>query len=160
LNRRLLFVILLLVLGLAVLATAVQGAALWNVEAVRSFQGSGALRLPMVAITTLGSEGFFLLLALLVFWCINKPLGMDMALLLTITGAANLTLKALLQGQRPFWSNPALQLTSAASFSTPSGHAAHATALFGYLAWWLAGRRRVGAGLAPAQEGRLQAHSS
>jgi membrane-associated phospholipid phosphatase len=95
----------------------------------------------MLAITTIGSEGFFLLLALLVFWCIDKPLGMDMALLLTITGAVNLTLKALLQGQRPFWSDAALKLAAAASFSTPSGHASHATALFGYLAWWLAGRR-------------------
>jgi membrane-associated phospholipid phosphatase len=91
----------------------------------------------MEAVTTLGSEGFFLLLAVLVFWCIDKPLGVDMALLLMITGAANITLKALLWGPRPYWSAPLLQLTSAASFSTPSGHAAHATALFGYLAWWL-----------------------
>jgi membrane-associated phospholipid phosphatase len=141
LNRRFFLVFVLLPLGLAGLATALQGAALWDVEAVRVFQGNGALRLPMVAITTLGSEGFFLLLALLVFWCIDKPLGMDIALLLTLTGAANLTLKVLLQGPRPFWSDPALMLAAAASFSTPSGHAAHATALFGYLAWWLAGRQ-------------------
>jgi membrane-associated phospholipid phosphatase len=142
LNRRHLLIIPLLAVGLAGMATLLQGMTLWDVEAVRSFQGSGAFRLPMEAITTLGSEGFFLLLALLVFWCVNKPLGIDMALLLTITGAVNLTLKVLLQGPRPFWSDPALQLASAANFSTPSGHAAHATVLFGYLAWWLARRPR------------------
>lgn len=140
-TRRQLLIIPLVALGLAGMATALQGPTLWDVEAVRSFQGHGVLSLPMEAVTTVGSEGFLLGLTLLVFWCINKPLGIDMALLLIITGAVNITLKALLQGQRPFWSDLTLRLTSAASFSTPSGHAAHATVLFGYLAWWLVGRR-------------------
>jgi membrane-associated phospholipid phosphatase len=136
-----LFIIPLLALGLAVLAIAVQGVALWDVEAVRSFQGSAALKLPAEAITTLGSEEFFLLLLSLVYWCIDKPLGIDLALLLMITGTANITLKALLQRPRPFWSDAALRLTSGPSFSTPSGHAANATVLFGYLAWRFAGKR-------------------
>ena len=141
-SRRSFLLIPLLALGMAALATALQGPALWDVQAVRAFQGNGALKLPMEAITTLGSEGFFLPLLLLVFWCIDKPLGIDLALLLMITGSANITLKALFQGPRPFWSDLSLRLTSGSSFSTPSGHASHATVLFGYLAWWLVGRRR------------------
>jgi membrane-associated phospholipid phosphatase len=141
LNRRLFLIVLLLALGVAVLATAIQGPALWDVESVRSFQGSAALKLPMEAVTTLGSEEFFLLLLSLVFWCIDKELGIDLALLLMIAGTVNITLKAFLQRPRPFWSNPALRLTSGPSFSTPSGHAANATVLFGYLAWRFAGRR-------------------
>lgn len=136
-NRTPLLTGLAIAIGIAVLATSLQGPALWDVEAVHAFQDRGALRLPMEAITTLGSEGFFLVSVLLVFWCNNKPLGIDMALLLLITGAANIALKALLRSPRPFWSEPGLQLTSGTSFSTPSGHAAHATVLFGYLAWWL-----------------------
>jgi membrane-associated phospholipid phosphatase len=153
LNRSSFLVVFALAIGIAVLATALQGSVLWNVETVRVFQGHGGLRFPMEAITTLGSEDFLVLLVSLVFWCINKPLGIDMALLLVICGATNITLKALLQTPRPFWSNLSLRLTSAESFSTPSGHAANSTALLGYLAWWLAGRRPQGG---QPQDGRPQ----
>jgi len=141
LNRSALLICLLIAIGIAVLATSFQGPALWDVKAIDAFQGHGALMLPMRAVTTLGSQGFLVLFVLLVFWCLNKPLGADLALLLVITGAANVTLKTLLQDPRPFWSDPALQLTSGTSFSTPSGHAAHATVVFGYLAWWLVAGR-------------------
>jgi membrane-associated phospholipid phosphatase len=141
LNRTSLLTCLALAIGVAVLATALQGPALWDVRAIGAFQGNGTFKPAMQAITTLGSQGFLLLLLLLVFWCVNKPLGIDMALLLLITGVANVALKALLRSPRPFWSEPALQLTSGTSFSTPSGHAAHATVLFGYLAWWLVAGR-------------------
>jgi membrane-associated phospholipid phosphatase len=140
-SRRSFLLIPLLALGMAALATVLRGQASWDLQAVRAFQGNGELRSPMEAITTLGSEGFFLPLLLLVFWCINKPLGLDMVLLLMISGSANITLKALVQGPRPFWSDLSLRLTSGPSFSTPSGHAANTTVLFGYLAWWLVGRR-------------------
>jgi membrane-associated phospholipid phosphatase len=137
LNRRLFLIIPMLALGLAGLATLLQGATLWNVGVVRSFQGSGALRLPIEAVTTLGSEEFFLLFLSLVFWCIDKPLGVDFAVLVTLAATANIALKALLQRPRPFWSDPALRLATGGSFSTPSGHAANSTVIFGYLAWWL-----------------------
>jgi membrane-associated phospholipid phosphatase len=141
LNRSPLLICLAITVGIAVLATTLQGPALWDVRAIAAFQGNGTLKPVMEAVTTLGSQGFLLILVLLVFWCVNKPLGIDMALLLVITGAANVTLKTLLQSPRPFWSDSALHLTSAESFSTPSGHAAHATVLFGYLAWWLVAGR-------------------
>jgi membrane-associated phospholipid phosphatase len=141
LNRSRLLIIAALAIGIAVLATALQGPGLWDVEAVRDFQGSGALRLPMEVVTTLGADAFLLALVLLIFWCIDRSLGVDLVLLLTISGAANITLKSLLQGPRPFWSDLSLRLTSGRSFSTPSGHAANSTVLFGYLAWWLARRR-------------------
>jgi membrane-associated phospholipid phosphatase len=144
LNRSRLLIIAALGIGIAVLATALQGPALWDVAAVRAFQGSGALRLSMEAVTTLGAEGFFLAFVLLVFWCIDRSLGIDLVLLLTISGTVNITLKALLQGPRPFWTDPSLRLASGPSFSTPSGHAANSTALFGYLAWRLAGRSQDG----------------
>jgi membrane-associated phospholipid phosphatase len=137
LTRRLFLIIPMLGLCLAGLATLLQGATLWNVGVVRSFQGSGALRLPVEAVTTLGSQEFFLLFLSLVFWCIDKPLGIDLAVLVTLAATANITLKALLQRPRPFWSDRALRLASGASFSTPSGHAANSTVIFGYLAWWL-----------------------
>jgi len=60
--------------------------------------GERRAQLPMEAITTLGAEGFFLPLVLLVFWCIDKPLGMDLALLLMISGSVNITLKRCSRG--------------------------------------------------------------
>jgi membrane-associated phospholipid phosphatase len=141
LNRRVLLLIVLVALGVAILATVLAGATLWDVATVRAFQGSGALRLPAQAVTTFGAQEFFLLLLSLVFWCIDKPLGIDLALLLTIAGTANIMLKAFLHLPRPFWSDPALQLTSGSSYSTPSGHAANSTVFLGYMAWWLAARR-------------------
>jgi membrane-associated phospholipid phosphatase len=154
LNRSSLLVLLALALGIAVLATALQGPALWDVRAVRAFQGGGTLRLPMEAVTTLGADVFFLAFVLLIFWCIDRSLGIDLMVLLTICATANITLKALLQGPRPFWSDLSLRLTSGPSFSTPSGHASNSTVLFGYLAWWLAGRPR-GRPLAARPQGSL-----
>jgi membrane-associated phospholipid phosphatase len=142
LNRSSLLTVLALAVGIAVLATVLQGPTLWDVQAVRVFQGGGALRLPMESVTALGADAFFLAFVLLIFWCIDRSLGIDLVLLLTICATANITLKALFQGPRPFWSDLSLRLTSGPSFSTPSGHASNSTVLFGYLAWWLTGRPR------------------
>jgi membrane-associated phospholipid phosphatase len=154
LNRSTPLIVLVIAIGIPLAATARLGPALWDVDPVRAFQGAGALRLPMEVITTLGAEKFVLALVLLLFWCIDKPLGIDLALLLTISGAANITLKALLQGPRPFWRDLSLRLASGPSFSTPSGHAANSTVLFGYLAWRLARRRPQSGG--PQRSGRPQ----
>ena len=63
-------------------------------------------------------------------------------MLLVLSSFTNTALKSFFKHSRPFWEAPALQLGEASSFSTPSGHAQTSAALFGYLAWFVADKRR------------------
>jgi membrane-associated phospholipid phosphatase len=127
----------------ALIATLLWRDWLWSTAGNRALQSLGGwLTAPMRAITFLGDEVFYLLMMPLVYWCIHKGLGADFAALIVISGFANGCLKSLVKRSRPFWEAPGLQLSRAVSFSTPSGHAQSSAALYGYLAWFLAGRGR------------------
>lgn len=131
----------LLAIVLAATLTFIFGVALWDNDPIRTLQGAGGgVTALMQFFTFLGSEMFFLLLAPLVYWCINKSLGADMGVLLVLSGVVNGLLKTFLKHPRPFWSNPTLQLSDASGFSLPSGHAQNSTVVYGYLALWLAGK--------------------
>jgi membrane-associated phospholipid phosphatase len=135
---RTLIAIPVLALGLALLATVIYGPALWDVAGVRAVQAVGSwLRVPMQVISFLGSPEFFLLLVPLVFWCLDKALGVDLGILLLLSGFVNGIAKASFKYPRPFWSDPFLKLSGATSFSLPSGHAQGTATLFGYLIWYL-----------------------
>jgi len=145
-----------LALVLAVVLTVLFGTTLWSVIAVQAVQGNGGLKTPMALLSFLGTEEFYLVLLPLLYWCINKGLGADLGVLLVFSGFINSALKAFFKHPRPFWENFALKLSDETSFSLPSGHAQNSTAIFGYLAWSLAGGsgrahrrglRRVGAAL-------------
>ena len=64
---------------------------------------------------------------------------MDLGILLVLSSVVNGLLKSFIKHDRPFWDEPALQLSDATSFSTPSGHAQTSAALFGRLAAFLGG---------------------
>ncbi len=146
-NRRTLPLRLSLALLVVVLVlTLLFGAWLWNVAPVRALQALGSWLTPLTrTITFLGDEQFSLILVPLVFWCLNKSLGADLAVLLVASGFVNGVLKAVAKYPRPFWSDAKLALGDATGFSLPSGHAQNATTLGGYLAGWIAaGDPRVG----------------
>ena len=135
--------IALLALAAATALTLVFGAALWDVAGNRAFQALGGwLRTPMVIFTFLGDEQFYLLVIPLVYWCLHKGLGADLGVLLVLSSFTNTALKSFFKHSRPFWEAPALRLSDATSFSTPSGHAQSSAALFGYGAWFGADKRR------------------
>jgi membrane-associated phospholipid phosphatase len=132
-----------LALLVALAATLLAGDWLWSPAGNRAFQGLGGwLTAPMRAVTFLGAEPFYLVAISLIYWCIHKELGADLIVLLVVSGFVNGSIKSLIKRARPFWAAPELQLSSASSFSTPSGHAQSSAALFGYLAWFIAGERR------------------
>jgi membrane-associated phospholipid phosphatase len=136
-------IIAIAALLIALVLTLIFGGALWDVGGNGALQGLGGwLKLPMEIFTFLGDEQFYLLLVPLVYWCLNKELGADLGVLLVLSSFANTALKSFFKHSRPFWEAPALQLGVAGSFSTPSGHAQTSAALFGYLAWFLADKRR------------------
>jgi len=99
-----------------------------------------ALDMFFTGVTLLGTEGFYLLLLPVLVWCLDKKLGLRVALLVLFSAYLNEALKALFQSPRP---DPQVVrwVVSAGGWGFPSGHAQTTTALFGYLALWLRPRR-------------------
>ncbi len=136
-------IVALLALCLASAITLIAGSHLWALDGVRSAQALGGwLKWPMLVFTFLGDEHFYLIALPLVYWCFHKNLGADLGILLVLSSFTNTGLKSLFKHARPFWEAPALKLSDASSFSTPSGHAQNSAALFGQAARFVADRRR------------------
>jgi membrane-associated phospholipid phosphatase len=136
-------IIALVLLAFAALLTVILGSWLWSLDGVRALQALGGwLKLPMQLFTFLGDDLFYLATIPLVYWCIHKELGADLGVLLVLSSFVNGAVKSFLKHSRPFWHDASLRLSAASSFSTPSGHAQASAALFGYLAWFMSGRRR------------------
>ena len=103
------------------------------------------LRLPfitelMLLITHLGEETAFLLIALVVYWCINKRLGYYILSVGFIGTVANQFLKMLFRVPRPWILNPEFTAVEAAKaeatgFSFPSGHTQSSVGTFGAIAF-------------------------
>lgn len=130
-------------LPLALIVTLLAAGWLWSLSGVLGLQALGGwLTAPMRVITFLGDERFYLIAIPMVYWCIHKGLGADLAVLLIISSFINGALKSFIKHNRPFWQEPRLQLDDATSFSTPSGHSQASAALFGHLAWRQANKRR------------------
>jgi membrane-associated phospholipid phosphatase len=125
----------------ALVVTLIAHSWLWSTGGVVALQSLGGwLRAPMRVFTFLGDEQFYLIIIPLVYWCIHKGLGADLGVLLVLSSFTNGLLKSGIKNNRPFWIDPALQLGSATSFSTPSGHAQTSAALFGAVAAHLSRR--------------------
>jgi membrane-associated phospholipid phosphatase len=125
----------------ALAATLLAHSWLWSTGGVVALQSLGGwLRAPMRVFTFLGDEQFYLIFIPLVYWCLHKGLGADLGVLLVLSSFTNGLLKSGIKNNRPFWVEPALQLSSATSFSTPSGHAQTSAALFGVVAAFLSRR--------------------
>ena len=106
-----------------------------SLDLIRALQGLGGwLTSPMLFFTFLGTEEFYMLILPLVFWCINRTLGIELVTLLLASTGLNELAKGLLKLPRPFWIEPKLALSTETSFGLPSGHAQNAMVLWGYLA--------------------------
>lgn len=94
------------------------------------------------AITHLGDETFFMLVSLVVMWCLNKKWGFRI-LLIGVTGSvANQLLKGIFVIPRPWVLDPTFPIVESAreaagGYSFPSGHTHSAASVFGVLAVWL-----------------------
>lgn len=107
----------------------------WAFDLIRAFQSLGAWLTPlMLFFTSLGTEEFFLLAMPLVFWCINRRLGIELSVLLLASAGVNEWVKGLCKLPRPFWLESQVALSTETSFGLPSGHAQHALTIWGYLA--------------------------
>lgn len=93
----------------------------------------------MSAVTYLGDEMFFLFVALILFWCVDKKYGYRFLWIELIGNFCNLGLKVLFHIPRPWDIDPSFAIVEAArsgatGFSFPSGHTQGVAMLFTLLA--------------------------
>ena len=93
----------------------------------------------MLAITTLGEETAFLIIALILFWCVDKYLGYYTLSVGFVGVIANQFLKLLFRIPRPWVIDPDFTIleqarAAATGYSFPSGHTQSAVGTFGSIA--------------------------
>lgn len=92
-----------------------------------------------LGITQMGDEIFFLALALIMFWCINKNMGYFLMSTCFFGVVLNQTLKLAFKVPRPWvrdasFAPVAAAIDAATGYSFPSGHTQNAVSIFGCLA--------------------------
>jgi membrane-associated phospholipid phosphatase len=121
----------------------------WGVSVILWLQSyrTPATDLAFRLITFLGEEQFYLLLLPVIYWCVDKRMGMRLAALVLLSNTANVMLKLAFAWPRPP-APPVRHLVYEDSFGFPSGHTQNSTVAFGFLAWWI--RRRWASAAAAA----------
>lgn len=108
----------------------------FEIEITLFFQNLGAwLTTPMVAISFLATEYFFMVMMPLVYWCVDSLMGLRMAFMLVISDSLNNFFKMLFHTPRPFWFDKRVaSLSSETGFGMPSGHSQNSASLWGMMA--------------------------
>ena len=96
----------------------------------------------MSIITVLGDETFFMVVGMIMLWCVSKKWGYRL-MLIGMTGTAfNQLLKYIFLIPRPWVLDPTFTIVESAregatGYSFPSGHTHSAVSVFGTLAMWV-----------------------
>ena len=95
----------------------------------------GWLEIPMLFFTALGNENFFFLILPLVYWSVDRGLGLRIAFILATSNYLNASIKLLFAAPRPFWVSAQVNpLSQESTFGIPSGHAQNSSAFTGIMA--------------------------
>lgn len=91
-------------------------------------------------ITHIGEETIFLVIAIVVFWCVNKREGYYILITGLVGTVVNQALKLVFKIPRP-WKDPTFTavesaIPEASGYSFPSGHTQNVTGTFGGIARW------------------------
>ncbi len=102
----------------------------------------------MSIITELGSEAFFLAIALCVFWCIDKKAGYYLLITGFVGISLNQFLKLAFRIERPWVKDPNFTIVESAraeatGYSFPSGHTQNVTGVFGSIARFFSKKKAV-----------------
>jgi membrane-associated phospholipid phosphatase len=90
---------------------------------------------PMLAITALGYEEFFVLLLPTIYWCFDQMIGLRVGIMLMLGNVFNTFFKFLFHNARPYWFSDTVKAYSIeSSFGLPSGHAQISASVWGWLA--------------------------
>lgn len=115
-------------------------------EVIRTLQQAAPTWVTDLAavVTVLGDAEFYLLAFPLLYWSLDRRLGLQLGVMLLLSASLNAILKIGVASPRPSFLEPGLAETGATGYGLPSGHAQNAVALWGLLAaelrsrwWWL-----------------------
>ena len=97
----------------------------WGIAVIRNIQiiVNPVLTVFMKFISSFGNEFFYIVIVLLIFWCIDEKKGFRLGLLVIISAWINMVLKTVFGQPRPFDFDPSLGLSFEPSNGFPSGHA-------------------------------------
>lgn len=122
----------------------------WNLNCLRAL---AALRTPLgdavfSTLTELGGETAFMLVMMVVFWCVDKRRGYALMLVGFCGTLVNQALKITFCVPRPWVLDPEFEIVEAAraaatGFSFPSGHTQNAVGIYGSLAYMTRGWQRI-----------------
>lgn len=122
----------------------------WNLNCLRAL---AALRTPLgdavfSTLTELGGETAFMLVMMVVFWCVEKRRGYALMLVGFCGTLVNQALKITFCVPRPWVLDPEFEIVEAAraaatGFSFPSGHTQNAVGIYGSLAYMTRGWQRI-----------------
>jgi membrane-associated phospholipid phosphatase len=91
----------------------------------------------MAVISALGRFEFYLAVVPLLYWCMHKQLGKELAYVLALTNMLNAMFKHFLRAPRPYWLEPELGLATETTYGIPSGHMQTVTVFYLFLAVWV-----------------------
>lgn len=117
----------------------------WGLQLILSWQEGGDwLIMPMNGFTFTGNIEFYLLLLPILYWNVDRRLGVRLGTFLLVSIVISNLCKMLLHSPRPYWVDAHIQLWTnpELSFGLPSGHAQNAVVMWGLLACY--GRRAWG----------------
>ena len=107
----------------------------WDIWLIQSLQNTGDWLEPvMVFFTSLGYPQAYMVIVAIIYWSLNRKLGLQLAIFLPLVGSINSILKFAFHAPRPYWVSTDIKAIHASSgFGMPSGHAQASTV------WLLAG---------------------
>jgi len=109
----------------------------WGINLIVALQmGIPWLTAPMQFFSFLGTEEFFLFFLPFLYWCVDARLGVRVGVMLTLSNSVSGFFKLAFHQPRPYWVSTLVQPgVSETSYGIPSGHAQHATTIWGVVGW-------------------------
>jgi len=106
-----------------------------GIQIILFFQGLGDWIIPpMEVFTFLGDEQFYLLLAPVLYWCIDTTIGIRTAMMLMVSTSIYNYGKWLIHSPRPTWYSTGVKAYRIeSSFGAPSGHTTNAVTNWGVI---------------------------
>jgi len=101
------------------------------------------LKGPMLVFSWFGSTYLYLFALPVLYWCINRRIGLDVGFLVLANAIVNNLLKVLFALPRPYWISSSVHaLAHESGFGLPSGHAQGAILFWLFLALQVPAKRR------------------
>jgi len=106
-------------------------------------QSFSFLKGPMLVFSWFGSTYLYLFALPILYWCVNRRIGLDAGFLMLANAIINNLLKVLFALPRPYWTSTSVhQLAHESGFGLPSGHAQGAILFWLFLALQVPAKRR------------------